>query len=190
MLYRPFLSFLPSQSSTNRTSSQVSYAYQLTGINVCRNIVHIGLEIRKQNVLLGPHWFILYTKFLAVLSLVVFVLDNSGNPTFSEILRDAELGKDGICGLALRSLPADRVSSALNVSVSMSRLLIDIHTHCCLRLSSISSEPVSVLAQGLQVHRRDIPWAVVYQGGARFPWYQMTTAYHKRPQITTICWRY
>jgi len=151
MLYRPFLGFSRYQSSTNRMSYRSSYAYQIIGINVCRNIVNIGLEIRKQNVLLGPHWFILYTQFLAVLTLVVYVLDNPDNPASSEILRDAELGKGGICGLAQRSLPADRVSAALNVGFwpgSSSSSLIDIDTDFpALSPSLKRSKPVFIPTQ-------------------------------------------
>lgn len=132
MLYRPFLRFSPHNDLADNIPNKVSYPYQDTGISVCRNIVQIGQEIRKQAVLLGPHWFILYTQFLAVLSLVACILENPDHPSSSEILGDAELGKDGICGLAQRSLPADRVSAALNVGSVVYHPPMDVYTNCLL----------------------------------------------------------
>ena len=119
MLYRPFLHYSSYQAeSGDEITNERSLACQTAGISVCRNIVHIGLEIRKQAVLIGPYWFIMYTQFLAVLSLVFYVLNNPDKPTSADILAEAELGKDAICGLSQRSLAADRVAAALNVRFS------------------------------------------------------------------------
>jgi hypothetical protein len=82
---------------------------------VSRNIIHIGLEIRKQRVLIGPHWFMMYTEFLAVVSLILYVLNNPSSPTCVDILRDAQLGRAAIRDLTQRSLPADRMAVALDV---------------------------------------------------------------------------
>ncbi|KAB5547355.1 fungal-specific transcription factor domain-containing protein [Coniochaeta sp. 2T2.1] len=119
MLYRPFLHYSPRETgSGGEETDERSLACQTAGINVCRNIVHIGLEIRKQAVLIGPYWFIMYTQFLAVLSLVFYVLNNPDKPTCADIINEAELGKDAICGLSQRSLAADRVAAALQVRLS------------------------------------------------------------------------
>ncbi len=83
-----------------------------------RNIVHIGIEIQKQAVLIGPYWFILYTQFFAILSLVFYVLENPDKSGSAEILADAQAGRDVIAALAQRSLAADRIATALKVCLS------------------------------------------------------------------------
>ncbi|CAH0050809.1 unnamed protein product [Clonostachys solani] len=117
MLYRPFLQFFNQQEHLGNPPDQRHRAFATTGITVCRNIVSIGLEIRKQAALLGPYWFILYTQFLAVLCLVSYVSNNPRKPESSEILADAVAGRELISSLSLRSLAADRLSIALNVRV-------------------------------------------------------------------------
>ena len=81
-----------------------------------RNIVHIGLEIRKQRVLSGPYWFMLYTEFFAVLSLVFYSIENPDKPGSSEVLADARAGRQMIADLSEKSQSADRVTKALKVS--------------------------------------------------------------------------
>ncbi|KAH8888995.1 hypothetical protein GQ53DRAFT_723777 [Thozetella sp. PMI_491] len=114
MLYRPFLQFYSRQASSDDTIDERHLAFATAGINVCRNIIHIGLEIRRQAVLIGPYWFITYTQFLAILSVVLYVLHNPDMPGVSELFSDAKLGKDCISSLTQRSLAADRVTFALD----------------------------------------------------------------------------
>jgi hypothetical protein len=116
MLYRPFLQFDSRHASVGDSTDERHLAFAAAGINVCRNIIHLGLEIRRQAVLIGPYWFITYTQFLAVLSLVWYVSRNPNKPGASELFSDARLGKDCISSLTQRSLAADRVTAALNVS--------------------------------------------------------------------------
>lgn len=94
----------------------LSYACAAAGISVSRNIVHIGLEIRKQGVLIGPYWFMLYTEFFALLSLVFYVIENPEKPGSGEVLGDAAAAREMIASFAGRSIAADRVTGALNVS--------------------------------------------------------------------------
>ena len=70
----------------------------------------------KQTILIGPYWFILYTQFFAILSLVFYVLENPDERGSAEILADARAGRDVIASLAQRSMAADRVTNALAVS--------------------------------------------------------------------------
>ncbi|KAI1768515.1 fungal-specific transcription factor domain-containing protein [Hypoxylon sp. FL1150] len=114
MLYRPFLQYYSRQVSVAETADERYFALATAGINVCRNIIQIGLEIRKQAVLIGPYWFTTYTQFFAVLSLLLYVVNNPNHPRASELFADARLGKDCISGLTQRSLAADRVSIVLN----------------------------------------------------------------------------
>jgi hypothetical protein len=116
MLYRPFLHYISPRFTAGKKVEDRYYNCAAAGITVSRNIVHIGIEIRKQAALIGPYWFILYTKFFAILSLVFFVLENPDKPGSAEILADAQAGRDAIASLAQRSLAADRITSALNVS--------------------------------------------------------------------------
>ncbi|KAK8096185.1 hypothetical protein PG999_014207 [Apiospora kogelbergensis] len=115
MLYRPFLQYYSRRAAPPAEPADERYlALATAGINVCRNIIHIGLEIRKQAVLIGPYWFITYTQFFAVLSLLLYVVNNPNQPGAFDLFADAKLGKDCISSLTQRSLAADRVTVALN----------------------------------------------------------------------------
>lgn len=116
MLYRPFLHYASPRLSAGKNIDERYYACAAAGISVSRNIVHIGTEIRKQTVLIGPYWFMLYTEFFAILSLVFYVLENPTKPGSAEILADARAGRDVVASLAERSMAADRVTNTLTVS--------------------------------------------------------------------------
>jgi hypothetical protein len=124
MLYRPFLHYASPRLATGKNVDERYYACAAAGISVSRNIVHIGTEIRKQAVLIGPYWFILYTEFFAILSLVFYVLENQDKPGAAEILADARAGSEVIASLAQRSMAADRVTKALSVRGSPSPLMV------------------------------------------------------------------
>lgn len=116
MLYRPFLHHLPRHTPDLPAIDSRVYALASAGIHVCRNIVHIGLEITKRAALIGPYWLTTYTQFTAVLCLVVYILNNPEVPTLSAILADAQLGKENISSFTQKSLAADRITAALDVS--------------------------------------------------------------------------
>ncbi|ELQ32853.1 hypothetical protein OOU_Y34scaffold01021g4 [Pyricularia oryzae Y34] len=111
---RPFLQYYSRRASANETANERCFALATAGINVCRNIIHLGLEIRRQAVLLGPFWFITNTQFFAILALVSYVLYNHDKPEAPKLFAEARLGKECISDLAQRSLAADRVTVALN----------------------------------------------------------------------------
>ncbi|KAL1875752.1 hypothetical protein VTK73DRAFT_9813 [Phialemonium thermophilum] len=113
MLYRPFLHYASPRLSTGKEIDDRYYACAAAAISVSRNIVHIGTETTKQAVLFGPYWFILYTQFFAILSLVFYVLENPDKPGSGEVLADAKAGRDVIASLAKRSMAADRVTNTL-----------------------------------------------------------------------------
>ncbi|KAK3313892.1 fungal-specific transcription factor domain-containing protein [Apodospora peruviana] len=114
MLYRPFLHYVSPRLTAGKKIDDRYYNCAAAGISVSRNIIHIGIEIQKQAVLIGPYWFILYTQFFAILSLIFYVLENPDKPGSAEILADAKAGREVISNLAQRSLSADRITSALN----------------------------------------------------------------------------
>ncbi|KAI1861344.1 uncharacterized protein JN550_010874 [Neoarthrinium moseri] len=115
VLYRPFLHAVSSRTTADKKPDDRSYALGAAGINVARNIVHIGIEMRKQVSLVGPYWFTLFTEFFAIITLVFYVLENENKPGTAEILADAVAGRDMISKLARRSVAADRISNALEV---------------------------------------------------------------------------
>ena len=71
--------------------------------------------MRKQGVLIGPYWFILYTELFAILSLVFYVLENPDKAGSDEILADAVAGRDMIARIEKRTALAEKVSGLLNV---------------------------------------------------------------------------
>lgn len=116
VLYRPFLHYVSPRVSAGKSVDERGYACGAAGITVARNIVHLGLEMRKQVSLVGPYWFTFFTEFFAILTLVFFVLENQDKEGSKEILADAIAGKDMIRGLARTCLAADKISEALGVS--------------------------------------------------------------------------
>ncbi|KAM0275901.1 hypothetical protein ACHAQH_007288 [Verticillium albo-atrum] len=115
VLYRPFLHYVSPRLSLGKNVDELSYACAAAGISVSRNIVHIGIEIRKQGVLAGPYWFMLYTEFFAVLSLVFYAVENPEKPGSGEVLGDAKAGRDMLEALKSKSQAAERVTAALDV---------------------------------------------------------------------------
>ena len=124
MLYRPFLHYISPRLTAGKKIDDRYFKCAAAGITVSRNIVHIGIEIQKQAVLIGPYWFMLYTEFFAILSLLFFVLENPDRPGSAEVLAEAKAGKNVIASIAKRSLAADRITSALNVRGSFFFFLI------------------------------------------------------------------
>lgn len=66
---------------------------------------------------MGAYWFVMYTTYFAILSLLYFVLENPESSTSKEILRDAVEGRDTLANLARRSMAADRCTSSLAVGL-------------------------------------------------------------------------
>ena len=65
---------------------------------------------------MGAYWFVMYTTYFAILSLLYFVLENPESSTSKDILKDAIEGRDTLANLATRSMAADRCTSSLTVS--------------------------------------------------------------------------
>ncbi|KAI5459561.1 fungal-specific transcription factor domain-containing protein [Mariannaea sp. PMI_226] len=114
MLYRPFLLYFSYPVPTSEDIDEQCFALATAGVNVCRNIIQIGWEIRKQAVLIGPYWFITYTQFIAILCLLSYVIRYPDKPDSTDLLAEAKLGKNCISGLTQRIEVADKVTAALN----------------------------------------------------------------------------
>jgi hypothetical protein len=117
VLYRPFLDFVSPRLSQQKKVDALSYACAAACINVSRNIIHIGSEIRKQGALSGSFWFMLYTEFFAALSLVFYVIENPEKPGSADLLADARCARQNVSRLAHKSLAAETITGALNVSL-------------------------------------------------------------------------
>lgn len=117
VLYRPFLHYVSPRLSMGKHVDELSYACAAAAISVSRNIVHIGIEIRKQGVLAGPYWVMLYTEFFAVMSLVFYAVENPEKPGSGDVLSDAKAGRDMIADLKTKSQAAERASTALDVGI-------------------------------------------------------------------------
>jgi hypothetical protein len=114
MLYRPFLHYISPRLSAGKVVDENYYACAAAGISVCRNIIHIAMEIKDQALVVGPFWSMLYTEFFAILTLVFYVLENPDKAGSAEIFAEASAGREMIAKMALRSLAADRITSSLN----------------------------------------------------------------------------
>lgn len=115
MMYRPFLHYV-SQGWETRTVDKRSYACAAACVSVARNIVHITAEMKRRGLLIGSYWFVMYTSYFSIISLVFYVFENPDSPTGKEIMRDATEGRDMLASLATRSFAADRCSQSLMVS--------------------------------------------------------------------------
>jgi len=115
MMYRPFIHYV-SQACQTRNVDKRSFACAAACVSVARNIVHITTEMKRRGLLVGAYWFVMYTTYFAILSLVFFVLENPDSPTGKDILKDAMEGRDTLASLAKRSMAADRCTVSLAVS--------------------------------------------------------------------------
>ena len=116
VLYRPFLQYVSPRLGQEKKIDALAYACAVAAINVSRNIVHIGSEIRRQGALSGTFWVVLYTEFFAALSLVFYVLENPGKAGSAEVLADAQCARQNLAKLARKSLAAESITGTLNVS--------------------------------------------------------------------------
>lgn len=114
MLYRPFLHFVAAEKRQS-TLDQRAYACAASYVNVSRNIIHITTQMKQKGFLNGAFWFIMYTSFFSVLSLVYFAAENPDNPTTEAVMKDAHEGRQTLAQLSKRSMAADRCAATLDV---------------------------------------------------------------------------
>ncbi|KAF3910335.1 hypothetical protein ABW21_db0208780 [Orbilia brochopaga] len=112
MLYRPFIHYV-AQPRDGRVRDERPFASAAACINTCREVVHLCQQMRDKEVLSGAYWFLIYTTFFSVISLLYFVLENITHADAPAVLRDATLGKDCLLSLKDSSMAGERCSSAL-----------------------------------------------------------------------------
>ncbi|EMD01125.1 hypothetical protein BAUCODRAFT_197012 [Baudoinia panamericana UAMH 10762] len=113
LLYRPFLHFV-AMEKRSKPIDQRAYACAASYVNVSRNIIHIATQMKQKGLLNGAFWFIMYTTFFAILSLVYFAAENPDNATTQAVMKDALEGRQILASLARRSMAADRCTATLN----------------------------------------------------------------------------
>jgi hypothetical protein len=113
VMYRPFLHYVSNSFQTQGIDKR-SYACAAACVSVSRNVVHITTGMYQKGLLNGSYWFVMYTTYFAILSLVFFVLENPDLSTAKDgILKDALEGKTTLGGLAKKSMAADRCAQSL-----------------------------------------------------------------------------
>src|ERR1700712_3529914 len=75
----------------------------------------VVMWMKQRGLLNGAFWFVMYTSFFAILSLVYFAAENPDNPTMQAVMKDALEGRQTLASLATRSMAADRCTATLNV---------------------------------------------------------------------------
>ena len=118
LLYRPFLHYVATEKRS-RQIDQRAYTCAASYVNVARNIIHLCTQMKQKGLLNGAFWFIMYTTFFSILSLVYFAAENPENPTTEALMKDALEGRRVIASIAKRSMAADRCTATLNVSPSI-----------------------------------------------------------------------
>jgi hypothetical protein len=117
LLYRPFLHFTATDKRT-KPVDQRAYACAASYVNVARNIIHITSQMKEKGLLNGAFWFVMYTTFFSILSLVYFAAENPDNPTTNAVMKDALEGKETLASLASSSMAADRTAATLDTIFS------------------------------------------------------------------------
>ncbi|KAI4742099.1 hypothetical protein E4T50_07517 [Aureobasidium sp. EXF-12298] len=113
LLYRPFLHFVATDKRT-RDIDQRAYTCAASYVNLSRNHIHLCVQMKQKGLLNGAHWFVMYTTFFAVVSLIYFAAENPQNITTEAVLKDAIQGKEVLASLAKRSMAADRCATTLD----------------------------------------------------------------------------
>ncbi|KAK4983146.1 Gypsy retrotransposon integrase-like protein 1 [Elasticomyces elasticus] len=112
LLYRPFLHFTSHQKRSGFID-QRAYTCAASYVNVSRNIIHMTTQMKQKGLLNGAFWFIMYSTFFSILSLVYFAAENPDNATTEAVMRDANEGRRTLASLAKRSMAADRCTVTL-----------------------------------------------------------------------------
>ncbi|KAF2773194.1 hypothetical protein EJ03DRAFT_371615 [Teratosphaeria nubilosa] len=113
MLYRPFLHFVCVDKRSQGVEGR-AYACGASYVNVSRNMIHITSHMKREGLLNGAYWFVMYTSFFAIMSLIYYAAENQENPTTQAVIKDALEGRQTLAELANRSMAADRCTATLN----------------------------------------------------------------------------
>jgi hypothetical protein len=91
VLYRPFIHHI-AKRRTDPDFDTRAFACASACINAALQVVWLIEALEVQGVLLGSRWLLLFTTFLAVVCLLMFVLSNMEDPLAGECLSVASRG--------------------------------------------------------------------------------------------------
>lgn len=121
ILYRPFLHSVSNSLRTRDIDSR-SYACASACLSASRRIVNTVSGMYKKHLINGSYWFAMHATYVAVLTLVFFVLENTDVATIEDgVVNDAFEGKDILAALAKDSVALKRCA-CLYVSFHSERI--------------------------------------------------------------------
>jgi hypothetical protein len=91
-----------------------AYTAAIAGLNASWSIIRIAGEL-NDGLLNGGHWFVMYSMFFAVYSLLYYTLESSFDDKTPAIFEAAERGRQILDSLRDYSLVAERCSVILKV---------------------------------------------------------------------------
>ena len=91
VLYRPFLHHI-AKRKTDSDFDVRAFECASTCIKAAQQVVGLNEALDSRGLLHRSYWFILYITFIAVMSLLMFVLSNKTDPTAQESLSAAVRG--------------------------------------------------------------------------------------------------
>jgi hypothetical protein len=116
VLYRPFLHHI-AKRKTDPDFDIRAFACASACIQAAQQVVILDEALDSKGLLNGSYWFILYTTFIAVISLLMFVLSNKTDPTAQESLSAAVRGYRIFIKIAKSTVTARNFVESLKVRV-------------------------------------------------------------------------
>ncbi|KAG4430084.1 hypothetical protein IFR05_014429 [Cadophora sp. M221] len=121
VLYRPFIQHLV-RAQPNDVPEMRSYACASACVTASMQVIWIVEQMDTHGLLIGAYWFTVYITFFAVMSLCMFILGNSGDPTAMEAMTAAVKGRQILIRLSSESASAARCVASLGVRLSIPKL--------------------------------------------------------------------
>jgi hypothetical protein len=119
VLYRPFIHHI-AKSTTDADFDNRAFACASACINAALQVVWLDEALEAKGILLGSRWLLLFTTFLAVVCLLMFVLSNMDDGLAEERLLVASKGFDIISRFAASNNSARVYVDCLGVSSTVS----------------------------------------------------------------------
>jgi hypothetical protein len=117
VLYRPFIHHIAKKKSDVDFDVR-AFACASSCINAALQVVWLDDALEAQGILLGSRWLILFSTFLAVVCLLMFVLSNAEDPMADKCLYFVSRGFDIISRFAQSNNSAKIYVDCLAVSAS------------------------------------------------------------------------
>lgn len=113
-LYRPFMHYFSCKELKDPSDFR-AYTTAIAGLNASWSIIRIASEL-KDDLLNGGHWFVMYSIFFAVYSLLYYALESSFDDKTPAIFEAADQGRQILDSLRDYSLVAERCSVILKTT--------------------------------------------------------------------------